>query len=88
MSRKSRKCSILWNISLYTKLHSYQLSQEITSRLLKYLDMVTLCIDFLQPMYIRTCSFVITYASELRKQRSIPAIARVPGEWSPGQLVT
>jgi hypothetical protein len=29
------------------KLHTYQLSQEITSRLLKYLDIVTLCIDYL-----------------------------------------
>src|SRR5215831_18940830 len=28
------------------ELHNYQLSQEITSRLLKYLNTVTVCIDF------------------------------------------
>lgn len=32
MSGKSGKSSNLWNISLYTKLPIYQLSQEITSR--------------------------------------------------------
>ena len=29
------------------ELHNYQLSQEITSRLLRYLDVVTLCIYYL-----------------------------------------
>ena len=48
-----------WNVSQIQKmfqfmehfaiheLHSYQLSQEITSRLLKYLNIVTLCISYL-----------------------------------------
>jgi hypothetical protein len=52
------------------QLHNYQLSQEITSWLLRYLGIVTLCIVYLEPMHIRTRSLTINHASELRKQRS------------------
>ena len=73
------------------KLHNYQLSQEITSRLLMYLNIVTLCIDYRLPMHIRTCPLSILHAPELRKQRSacVRESSRQTGRirvmWSPSR---
>jgi hypothetical protein len=67
-SRKSKKCSSLWNISLYVSYIKYQLSQEITSRLLKYLIMVTLCIDYLDISPMKPLQLIINLASELGKR--------------------
>jgi len=46
VSRIQKMFQVMEHFAVH-KLHNHQLSQEITSRLLMYLNIVTLCIDYL-----------------------------------------
>jgi len=50
------------------KFHPYQLSHEITRKLRKYLNIVTVCIDYLGNGYGEYAKSVINKACELGKR--------------------
>jgi len=59
-------------------LHAYQLSQEITSRLQKHLDIVTLCITYWVAVPMASRPESQNHASELRKYPLARQIVRGP----------